>query len=365
MKNNLLVSFWLIVGALTAVTLISVDYISSFSRDNESLAREIALAAALTTNLSIMQDIETGQRGFVIAGKVEFLDSYYSGKERLPVNIAQLRHQVAGSPSLRAKMDTLDVLANEKLAHGAAMIKIRRDSHAISILHVRQVEVGKKLMDEYRAHLKRMEDEVAVRLEAEVRNVKSSLNATRLFVLLGGLFSIVVLLFYFFSIKRGTRLEVDLAETKARAELAAAQKAAAHAQQVAQAAESAVKAKQQFLSNMSHEIRTPMNAIIGFTKVVLKTDLSSKQKEYLQAIKMSGDALIVLINDILDLAKVDAGKMSFEQTPFRMSLSISAMLHLFEPKIHEKNLLFQKPQRLLRRFRRGDRVALVPQHRFQ
>jgi PAS domain S-box-containing protein len=103
-------------------------------------------------------------------------------------------------------------------------------------------------------------------------------------------------------------------------------------------AEDAVKAKQQFLSNMSHEIRTPMNAIIGFTKVVLKTELTAKQKEYLTAIKMSGDALIVLINDILDLAKVDSGKMSFEQIPFKMATSISAMLHLFESKIQEKNL---------------------------
>lgn len=93
---------------------------------------------------------------------------------------------------------------------------------------------------------------------------------------------------------------------------------------------------------MSHEIRTPMNAIIGFTKVVLKTELTAKQKEYLTAIKMSGDALIVLINDILDLAKVDAGKMTFEQTPFKMALSISAMLHLFETKIQEKNLKLEK-----------------------
>ncbi|MEM0578608.1 PAS domain-containing hybrid sensor histidine kinase/response regulator [Flavobacterium polysaccharolyticum] len=103
-------------------------------------------------------------------------------------------------------------------------------------------------------------------------------------------------------------------------------------------AEEAVKTKQQFLSNMSHEIRTPMNAIIGFTKVVLKTELNAKQKEYLMAIKMSGDALIVLINDILDLAKVDAGKMTFEKTPFKLNLSIKAMLHLFETKIQEKNL---------------------------
>jgi len=129
------------------------------------------------------------------------------------------------------------------------------------------------------------------------------------------------------------RIEKELIVAKDLAELAS--KLASTAQSNA---EDAVKSKQQFLSNMSHEIRTPMNAIIGFTKVVLKTDLTPKQREYLTAIKLSGDALIVLINDILDLAKVDAGRMTFEQTPFKLALSISAMLHLFETKIQEKNL---------------------------
>ncbi len=136
------------------------------------------------------------------------------------------------------------------------------------------------------------------------------------------------------------RIATELTEAIVFAELAVgiAEEAKLKAESAKLVAETAVKAKQQFLSNMSHEIRTPMNAIIGFTKVLLKTDTSTKQKEYLQAIKMSGDALIVLINDILDLAKVDAGKMIFEQTPFKMAVSIAAMLHLFEPKIREKNL---------------------------
>jgi signal transduction histidine kinase len=98
-------------------------------------------------------------------------------------------------------------------------------------------------------------------------------------------------------------------EARVLAEMAAvlAEEAKRKAEKSTQVAEDAVKAKQQFLSNMSHEIRTPMNAIIGFTKVVLKTQLTEKQKEYLNAIKISGNSLIVLINDILDLAKVDAG----------------------------------------------------------
>jgi PAS domain S-box-containing protein len=136
------------------------------------------------------------------------------------------------------------------------------------------------------------------------------------------------------------RIEKELNAARIYAEQATgrAEDAQAHAERATLSANDVVKAKQQFLSNMSHEIRTPMNAIIGFTKVVLKTELTTKQKEYMMAIKMSGDALIVLINDILDLAKVDAGKMTFEQTPFKLSASISAMLHLFHTKVQEKNL---------------------------
>jgi len=140
------------------------------------------------------------------------------------------------------------------------------------------------------------------------------------------------------------RISAELTEAIVFAELAVgiAEEAKIKAEESTRVAENAVKSKQQFLSNMSHEIRTPMNAIIGFTKVLLKTDFSLRQKEYLQAIKLSGDALIVLINDILDLAKVDAGKMAFEQIPFKMAISLSAMLHLFEPKIREKNIVLIK-----------------------
>jgi len=134
--------------------------------------------------------------------------------------------------------------------------------------------------------------------------------------------------------------EKELTRAKMIAELASsiAEEAKIIAEAATKKANEALKSKQQFLSNMSHEIRTPMNAIIGFTKVVLKTELTTKQKEYLNAIKMSGDSLIVLINDILDLAKVDNGKMIFEKKPFKLKMSIKAMLHLFETKIQEKNL---------------------------
>ena len=105
-----------------------------------------------------------------------------------------------------------------------------------------------------------------------------------------------------------------------------------------ESAENAVKFKQQFLSNMSHEIRTPLSSILGFTNVLLKTELCVEQMEFLQAIKTSGTSLNQLINDILDLSKVDAGRMIFEKQPFDIRKSIKSTLFSFDLKIKEKNI---------------------------
>ncbi|MFQ3174420.1 MAG: PAS domain S-box-containing protein, partial [Flavobacterium sp.] len=124
-------------------------------------------------------------------------------------------------------------------------------------------------------------------------------------------------------------------------------------------AENAAESKQRFLSNMSHEIRTPLNSILGFTNVLLKAELGEKQKEYIQAIKTSGVSLNVLINDILDLAKVNAGKMTFEKQPFEIHKSIIAILHSFDLKIKEKNLeIVQEYDSKIPLFLLGDSVRL-------
>ncbi|KAF0132238.1 MAG: two-component system chemotaxis family CheB/CheR fusion protein [Bacteroidetes bacterium] len=107
-------------------------------------------------------------------------------------------------------------------------------------------------------------------------------------------------------------------------------------------AENATKFKQQFLSNMSHEIRTPLNSILGFTNVLLKSKMNAEQNEFLNAIKTSGLTLNILINDILDLAKVDAGKMTFEKKPFELRKSINSILHSFNLRIKEKKLKLVK-----------------------
>ncbi|CAN5338759.1 hypothetical protein BH10BAC1_BH10BAC1_09630 [soil metagenome] len=107
-------------------------------------------------------------------------------------------------------------------------------------------------------------------------------------------------------------------------------------------AENLSNVKDQFLASMSHEIRTPLNGIIGFTKILLRNGISDTQKPQLEAIKTSSDILLVLINDILDLAKIEAGKMTIESTELKLSDLVNSILGTFELRFQEKEIRINK-----------------------
>ncbi|MCB0696713.1 MAG: tetratricopeptide repeat protein [Chitinophagaceae bacterium] len=106
-------------------------------------------------------------------------------------------------------------------------------------------------------------------------------------------------------------------------------------------AERTAELKQQFMANMSHEIRTPMNAIVGMTRLLMDKDPRDDQKRYLKAIQQSADNLLVIINDILDLSKIEAGKIVIEDTDFVMTELIGSMKDILLFKAEEKGLEFK------------------------
>jgi signal transduction histidine kinase/ActR/RegA family two-component response regulator len=147
--------------------------------------------------------------------------------------------------------------------------------------------------------------------------------------------------------RRDRIIQARLADAKQQAEV--------HAQR----AEAASKAKSEFLAMMSHEIRTPMNGVLGFANLLLETPLNAEQREFTESMQRSGDALLTIINDVLDYSKIEAGKMSVEKIDFDLRSVCDEVRAILQAAVAERGLVMSlEYDAALPRFIKGDPARL-------
>ena len=136
----------------------------------------------------------------------------------------------------------------------------------------------------------------------------------------------------------GLQAQVDAATGELRRTLEALEQQNAELDQARRQALQASRERMEFLANMSHEIRTPMTGLLGFTDLLLRTDLNDKQLDYVNTIRKSATNLLVLVNDVLDLSRIESGRLHIEEVPFDLREALEDSLDLMAPLAHRKHL---------------------------
>ena len=318
---------WLfLLGVIVIVFLqvISGYNISRLLEGNRQLSSEMQVQYSLRKLQSDVIAVESDIRGAVLNNDPQELTTVEPIIRDISNELRNL-HQHFKTNRVTGELATLENFIQSKIKFSREVMNAFRQSGYAQASTLINSDRGKVLRDSIEHVINRLD---TIR-KAELRNIGGEIESTGKTARLWGLVIAIIALLavisaFWYILNQGRQQEKMinlLNESDKRNKEVASM-------------------KEQFLANMSHEIRTPMNAILGFTNLLRRTTLNTEQRQYVQNIHSAGENLLALVNDILDLSKIEAGMMSLEETRFSLHSLVSSVSAMFSEKIKEKNLGF-------------------------
>lgn len=320
--SKIKITLGLIIGLVTLYYAFSHSYqsLNRYVLDSKIVSKEYEFSIRFAEVARMWKQAEISELNYLLTQKDRHLEPYNKYKVEIWKHLAKLT--ASDNPSLNYKMHDYEQLLKYKFFTMDQALQ-RRGLSLEDSLQIVFTGEGKEASKKLEAK----NDEVIIEMENEIQKKidqakASSLIAKRKLIhanIVGVLLFILGMVIILMDVVKRQRYETEL--DKARAE--------------------AIKAshfKSNFLASTSHEIRTPLNSMIGMTDLLEDTNLDAEQKHLVETFKRSGESLLRIVNDILDLSKIEAGELSFEKIEFSLSLLLQDIHSIFKPKAEQKGL---------------------------
>ncbi|GAB5558415.1 MAG: hypothetical protein SynsKO_00620 [Synoicihabitans sp.] len=273
---------------------------------------------------AMLRNAESEQRGFLITGGAGYEQRAEEFAEQLDASLQDLKQLVSDNPTQTVRAAQLEDIIFQRLTELRATALITKRTSIAEVKDILGDEAEVEVMSEIRKLQEQMIAEEEYLLAQRRDAMEWEIRFATITILFSGGLALLLGLIAFVIMRRS--IEALNREAKLLREK--------------ESAESADREKSEFLANMSHEIRTPMNSVLGFAELLSGTVKTSKQRQYVDAINSSGRAMLSLINDILDLSKIEAGKISLNYQPISLPVLFEEIQEIFSPQAEARGLDF-------------------------
>jgi signal transduction histidine kinase/DNA-binding NarL/FixJ family response regulator len=317
----------LIVFVATVLLIVFLQFNSNRSIDrlidgNENLLSDFGVKENLQRLSAEMISLESKVRGSIIGGSAADTEQFRPEIDSINTSLQKL-DTLADDETLQPLIKDLRRLVNAKMQFSNAVLQTYREQGKPAAENLVNDPTGKDLSDSIRQIIHSIDELHQQSVTSLIKEADNNGRRARAMGTILALIAVIAAIFTFayvaYKVRQQQRLIARLNESEKKAKEAA-------------------RIKENFLANMSHEIRTPLNAILGFTDLLQRRNLDPHTLQHVQTIQRSGENLLAIVNEVLDLSKIEAGMMRIESAPFSIRGLMHSVETMFRSKATEKKL---------------------------